>query len=124
MKHRKLPSLQTLEDHLEYDPITGAFTRKLNSSLAGCLNKSGYIQVYVCGQIYLSHRLAYYMFYRKDPGRLIIDHINGDRADNRIKNLRRCRPKANGLNKRSKGKYVVDDDGVGRWVSGVVSSVT
>ena len=120
MKHRKLPSLQTLEEHLDYDSITGAFTRKTTSAFTGCLNKVGYIQIYVCGQIYLGHRLAYYMFYRKDPGKLVIDHINGDRADNRIKNLRRCHPKSNAKNLRSKGKYVVTDEGVGKWVSGVV----
>ena len=122
MKHRKLPPLQKLQEHLDYSPDTGVFTRKTDGCLAGCINKSGYIQISVCGQIYLAHRLAFYFFHRKDPGAYLVDHINGDRSDNRIKNLRRCRSKANGLNRRSKGKYVVDDDGVGKWVSGVLPS--
>ena len=123
MKHRKLPELQKLQEHLEYHPDTGLFIRKLDGALAGCINKEGYTQIYVCGKIYLAHRLAFYMFHRKDPAQYIVDHINGDRSDNRIGNLRRCRAKANGLNRRSKGKYVVDDEGVGRWVSGVVKTV-
>jgi hypothetical protein len=122
MKHKKLPEVEVLNEHLDYDPTTGAIIRKLNGCLAGTTNKQGYRVVMVEGTLYLAHRIVFKMYYRKDPGAFIIDHINGDRSDNRIHNLRKCRKnsKSNARNRRDKGRYVVDDDGVGRWVSGVV----
>jgi hypothetical protein len=118
MKHKKLPDIDVLEQHLEYHPDTGAFMRKIDGNLAGCVNKCGYTVIYVAGRYYYAHRLAYKMFYRKDPGAYIIDHRNCDRSDNRIDNLRRCRKnsKVNARNQRKKGRYVVDEEGVGKWV--------
>ena len=126
-KHKPLPPLLVLEELFEYDPVLGGIFKKgdehIEEFACGTWTNSGHVFLYVKGYgLYLLHRIAYYMYYRKDPGAYLVDHINGDRADNRIKNLRRCRPKANGLNRRSKGKYVVDDEGVGRWASGVVKS--
>ena len=118
MKVRKLPDVAILQQHLDYDPATGVFIRKTDGCLAGCVNKAGYRQIMVNGQIWLAHRLAYCMFYGKDPGNYRIDHINCDRGDNRIENLRRVRASKNSRNQRRKGKYVVDDEGVGRWVTG------
>ena len=118
MKHRKLPDLLILQQHLDYDPSTGAFIRKIDGCLAGTINKQGYNQIMVAGQIWLAHRLAFYMFHGKDPGHYRIDHINCDRADNRITNLRRVRASKNARNRRSKGHYEVDADGIGRWVTG------
>ena len=120
MKHKKLPDIETLHEVLDYDPATGAIIRKLNGEYAGTITKEGYTAIMIKGRLYLAHRLVFKMYHRKDPGAYIIDHINGDRSDNRIYNLRRCRKNSsvNARNRRSKGKYVVDADGVGRWVSG------
>ena len=123
--HRKLPDLTVLETLFDYDPNTGGLYRKgaepCEANALGSWLRSGHRSVYVKGYgQYLLHRIVYLMFHRKDPGAYIIDHINGDPADNRIHNLRRCRAKANALNQRKKGKYIIDDDGVGKWVSGVV----
>ncbi len=119
MKHKKLPDIEILYEVLDYDPATGAIIRKLNGQYAGTITKEGYTAIMIKGTLYLAHRLVFKMYHRKDPGAYIIDHINGDRSDNRIYNLRRCRKNSsvNGRNRRSKGKYVVDADGVGRWVS-------
>ena len=65
MKVRKLPDVAILRRHLDYDPATGIFIRKIDGCLAGCINKSGYRQIMVDGQIWLAHRLAYCMFYGK-----------------------------------------------------------
>ena len=125
--HKKLPDLDLLHQKFDYDPLTGGLYKKgaepCEDNCIGSFNRSGHKAVYVSGHgLFLVHRIVFYMYHRRDPGAYIIDHINGDPADNRIKNLRRCRPKANARNLRSKGKYVVDSDGVGRWVSGVVKS--
>ena len=120
MKHKKLPDLDTLHEVLDYDPATGAIIRKSNGKFAGCVNSIGYTVIMVKGTLYLAHRLVFKMYHRSDPAAYVIDHINGDRSDNRIYNLRRCRKNSavNARNRRSKGKYTVDADGVGRWVSG------
>ena len=125
-KHKKLPPLEILNALYDYDPATGGLYKKGSEpsevNCVGHFTASGHKAINVSKHgLFLVHRLVFFMFHRKDPGAYIIDHINGDPADNRIVNLRRCRAKANALNLRKKGKYVVDDDGVGRWVSGVVT---
>ena len=125
--HRKLPDITLLEQLFDYDPLTGGLYKKgsdpCETNAIGTWTRTGHKMVYVRGHgQYFLHRIVFYMYHRKDPGAYIVDHINGDPADNRIHNLRRCRSKANGLNRRSKGKLVVDEEGVSRWVSGVVSS--
>lgn len=98
MKCRELPSLEVLEDALVYNPLTGVFTRKKKtgrgykltaSPVAGCKRKNGYVFIMVAGKYYHAARLAWKMFYKTDPSRdLEIDHINRQRDDNRIINLR------------------------------------
>ena len=125
LKHKKMPPIDLLHDLFDYDPITGGLFRKgaepCEHNCIGSWTRSGHKKVFVKGHgEFAVHRIVYFMYHRQDPGSYFIDHINGDPADNRIHNLRRCRPKTNARNLRKKGKYVVDDEGVGRWVSGVV----
>ncbi len=51
-------------------------------------NHGGYSKVIIGGKRYLQHRLIWYLYYKKEPPDYI-DHINGDKNDNRIQNLRR-----------------------------------
>lgn len=90
-----LPSRSQLMEHLKYDAETGAFTRRGESrgpgrkkANAGYATADGYVMLTVCGEEFLAHRIAWRIFYGTDPQRLEIDHINGNRADNRICNLR------------------------------------
>lgn len=124
-KHKQLPPLEHLLSLFDYDPTTGGLYKKgaepCEVNALGSWTALNYRLVYVPGyKQFLLHRIVYYIFHRKDPGQYVVDHINGDPADNRIINLRRCRQTTNAKNLRKKGKYVVDDDGVGKWVSGVV----
>lgn len=61
-------------------------------------NSAGYIQIRIFGKKYLAHRVIWAFHYGKWPEGQI-DHINGDRADNRIKNLRVVSSEVNGKNK-------------------------
>jgi len=87
----KLPTHEELVKHLEYDPKTGVFTRKVSGKKADTDMTIGYkrVRITISGVKYeiLSHRLAMYMVYGTWPCDEV-DHINGDRKDNRIVNLR------------------------------------
>jgi hypothetical protein len=85
-----------LKSILDYNPVTGEFLWKVNSasnkvktgSLAGCINKiTLYRQIGINKKFYLAHRLAWLYLYGTLPDKFI-DHINHDRSDNRIQNLR------------------------------------
>lgn len=54
---------------------------------AGCVSKRGYIQVRKGVDKFMAHRIIWAMHYGKWP-ESGIDHINGDRLDNRIDNMR------------------------------------
>ena len=79
---------------LQYDRDTGVFKWKVKKSKntivgseAGSNHSKGYLTVYIDGKNYFLHRLAWMMEYGEFP-KHTIDHINHNRKDNRIKNLR------------------------------------
>lgn len=92
-----------LLEALHYDADSGIFTWKVSSprakagSEAGVLLKIGYRAITVDGQRHLAHRLAWFYVHGTWPTHMI-DHINGNRADNRISNLRSATARQNTLN--------------------------
>ena len=78
---------------IEYDPKTGLLrwkdkgNKKFTDWFPGYQKGNGYKEIDVCGTRILVHRLAWAFVYNEHPVDLI-DHINGDRSDNRITNLR------------------------------------
>ena len=79
-----------LKELLDYNPDTGVFTRRMANNRtkpAGVLNHDGYVIFYIGNRRYLAHRLAW-LYVNGEMPVLEIDHINRDKADNRIANLR------------------------------------
>jgi hypothetical protein len=98
---------ERLRETLHYDPETGAFTHRhsrtrgrrpvVAGDVAGCLLNTGYRSIRVDGKAYLAHRLAWLYVYGEWPN-LQIDHINGNRSDNKLKNLRQVSNAINSQN--------------------------
>lgn len=83
-----------LKTVVNYDPETGVFTWKIATSNrnpvgspAGTTTNAGYRSMTIDGKRYLAHRLAWLYVYGEWPTS-DLDHINLDRTDNRIANLR------------------------------------
>jgi len=96
-----------LKKLVEYDKDTGIFKRKISTSngatvgdVAGSTHSSGYERLRILGEKnpIPAHRLAWLYVYGVWPNH--IDHINGVRNDNRIKNLRSVSQPENNLNKK------------------------
>ena len=88
-----------LKKNLEYNKYTGIFIwkSKRTGKEAGCNTKT-YIYICINGKLFMAHRLAWLYVYGEFP-KQDIDHINRDRYDNRIKNLRDVNAKINGQNR-------------------------
>lgn len=79
---------------LDYDEETGVFRWRMNRSgkikagqIAGSVKRDGYVRIGIHGATYSANRLAWLHVHGSiSAGE--VDHINGHRADNRIKNLR------------------------------------
>jgi hypothetical protein len=87
-----------LRQLVEYDPETGKLTWKpragnprFNNRLAGkpafAQPSDGYLTGHINRKNYKAHRIAWAVAYGEWPNG-DLDHINGDRSDNRIENLR------------------------------------
>jgi hypothetical protein len=102
---------ERVRDLLDYDPETGIFTWKNDKfafgkarccragDVAGGRNVHGYWQICIDYRVLLAHRLAWlYVTGQWPDGQ--IDHVNGDKADNRFENLRVANNSENMRNRR------------------------
>lgn len=98
-------TVDLLRSLVHYDPVTGHFTRLVSKShnapigsRAGTMSH-GYWQLSVNGKTHFAHRLAWLYVHGSWP-KHEVDHINHDKSDNRIANLRDVTPSVNQQNKR------------------------
>jgi len=85
---------EILKSLLDYNPDTRVFIWRVKprykieiGSIAGGVTDEGYRRIRIRGKFYKEHRLAWLYVFGKFPDNMI-DHINRNRADNRICNLR------------------------------------
>lgn len=92
-----------------YDDSVGALRYKVKAAqrvnigdIAGAVNDKGYIQIRLGGSLHRAHRLIWLLHNGTTPA--FIDHIDGNKANNRISNLRAATRNQNGANiPKSKG---------------------
>ena len=91
-----------LKKVLHYDEVTGIFTRvglpSPRSQIGAVVGSSnnGYLDTQILGNRYYLHRLAWLYINGVEPK--FIDHIDGDRSNNSISNLRSIDKKVNHKN--------------------------
>lgn len=97
MNAKPIPPQQVLRERFDYDLELGRLVYRSHPSknhkhrvgtVAGSRHREGGWQLCIDYIVYLHCRVVWVWVYGADPGELEIDHIDGDRANDRITNLR------------------------------------
>ncbi len=98
---------QRLREMFHYDAISGLFIRKVRTlssqkagDIPGSIDAHGYRVMRIGKKIYKAHRLAILYCTGQMPEHLEVDHIDGNRQNNALHNLRLVDRKTNTENHR------------------------
>ena len=88
-------NIEWLRENLGYDPLTGIFSWKkpgFGRTVGKPIGKKGregknYLMMRVDGELFYAHRLAWFYVHGEWPTN-IVDHIDGNKTNNAISNLR------------------------------------
>lgn len=124
-----MKSIDELKELLEYSYELGVFfnkttrcNRSIKGAVAGSDDGKGYTCIRIDGVNYRAHRLAWAFHYGEWPCGWL-DHINRDRMDNRIENLRIACPALNAQNRIISSKNKTGHTGVRKAEVGWVVSI-
>jgi hypothetical protein len=127
---KPLPTIERLAQAISYSPSTGELRWRVKigslspGQLAGAKNKKGYICLMLDGKPLYAHRVAWALATGAWPTG-VVDHINHDKSDNRLENIRDVSRTANRQNQRaalsnnSTGIIGAGARKYGRYVAGI-----
>lgn len=98
--------LELLDVDIDAGHLRWRVTRGGNAqagSRAGSLHSRGYVHIEIDGRQHKAHRLVWLAAHGSCP-KAHLDHINGDKADNRLSNLREATKHQNGTNRSGPNK--------------------
>jgi hypothetical protein len=130
VRYRNDLTQDRLRDALRYDSESGEFIWNIPSrykpeligAKAGSVSRYGYIEIRIGRRLYKAHRLAWLYVHGRWPDDAL-DHIDGNRQNNRIANLREASYAENSQNhslrrNNSSGHQGVCFDALrGKWVA-------
>lgn len=100
-----------LSDYFYYDPSVPSCLRNKVSRRAarqdmvqGTLGNRGYWQIRLLGERFVQHRIVWELHYGPIPEGMVIDHIDRDKSNNRIENLRCTTQSSNMTNQPQRNK--------------------
>jgi len=98
----------------------GMWNKRYSGKQIVAAQPTGYISVVINGKRYMAHRLAWVIYHGKPiPKATQLDHINCNRSDNRIENLRLCTPHQNQANISRSGNGAQYRKSDGRWQASI-----
>lgn len=103
---------ERLREIFSYDQETGVFIRKSRGTRAfKAISSTGYLVGSAGGKMYQAHRVAFAIGHGRWP-LYQIDHINGNKLDNRLTNLREVTAAENRRNMRRSARNTSGRSGV------------
>ena len=106
-KTKDIP-IEEVKDRLLYDYVSGALVWKKNRQKAligkeaGCVKNDKYRHIRIGASSYNASRIAWTLAFGEIKDGLVIDHIDRDRSNNRLENLRVVTQKENVANRTPK----------------------
>ena len=86
---------ERIRELLDYDPATGHLIWRVTKSpkapkgsIAGSVNAKGHVNLQIDKRMYALHQVVFALHHGHIPKE--IDHVNRNKQDNRIENLRAC----------------------------------
>lgn len=105
---------ERLKELLSYDPLTGVFIWRIGrhrGKQAGVISEFGYSRIKIGPKRYMAHRIAWLFVYGVFPSGSL-DHVDGCRANNMIKNLRPATRSQQGMNTKLRSDNIIGLKGV------------
>lgn len=89
-----------IRDNYYYNPITGDLWKKYNkfSRVCNSIHDTGCYQVNILNKVYKAHRVCWLLYYGEFPEDQI-DHIDMNRTNNKLDNLREANKQQNMCNR-------------------------
>lgn len=136
MTPKKEPMQKRLKQLFEYNHVTGdlcwkerdgnsRFNASKAGKSAGCFDQ-GRMRITIDRKLYYAARLVWIYHNGKIPKGKRVDHINGNKLDDRIENLRLCTESQNSCNRSGSSmcglKGVTRHNQTGKWIARITKN--